>query len=159
MATRAPRETESRAAEKRPATWEPPRNFVTPPDGNGRVYRWIRTAIKGEPDHKNWNRRTREGWVPVPLSEIPELSEGRDQTTRFSEFIEIDGMLLCWLPKDKADARKRRLAAFARQQMVSVNNNMMAMQDHRMPWVKPVMKSYVTTGGGKPPAREEAEEE
>src|SRR4030095_9053809 len=156
MASRAPRETETRVTEKRPAPWEPASAFIMPPNGDGKVYRWIRAAINGEPDRKNWNKRSREGWVPLPCSEMPEMAEGRDEGRRLTDSIEIDGMLLCWLPVEKARARRSRQDAFNQQQIRSVNNSMFQLQDYRMPWEKPVMRSWVTTGGGKAPREGES---
>jgi hypothetical protein len=144
---RSSRTSEERDSEARPSAWQSPSNYPTPPNTNGIVHRWIRTQVKGEPDTKNVSKRFREGWVPVPVTEHPDLAGARDINTRFEQHIEIGGLLLCRMPKEISDARKAHYDQKNQQQMHSLNNSMFSLEDRRMPWLKPIRQTWVEAGG------------
>jgi hypothetical protein len=109
----------------------------------GMVYRWIATHVLGQPQH-NVSSKMREGWEPVKAVDHPELMiEGNAKTGN----VEIGGLMLCKMPRERAQARDEYYAKQAQAQMESVDNNFMRNNDPRMPLFAD-RKSTTSRGGG-----------
>lgn len=126
---RTPRELVSRAKEVR-EVYVPPTNLPDPNPREGIVHRWIATHVLGKPDPTNVSRKMREGWVPVKAKDYPELELMGSEA---SGNVEIGGLMLCAMSKEKAAARDEYYQRQAQNQMDSVDNSFMKNNDSRMP--------------------------
>jgi hypothetical protein len=79
------------------------------------------------------SKRFREGWVPLIAEEHPELAGQYDESERWPEGVEIGGLLLCKIPTEKMDARRKYFYDLSLTQLESVERNYMNDQDPRMP--------------------------
>jgi len=97
----------TREDDSRADLWKPPAVLDAPPPRDGYRQRWVATSILGEPVPHHTVRRFREGWTPRPKDTVsddfpvPTIAHGE-----FEGFIGVEGMLLCELPEDRAQARK-----------------------------------------------------
>ena len=134
MANRVDRELQSRERESRArATYIPPQQLPDPDSQLGYAFRWVRTALGGQPDTRNVSVRRREGWEPVRAEDHPELMLSLDDASKSSGNVEIGGLMLCKAPVEKAEARQAHYEALSQQQIQSVDNNFMRENDPRMP--------------------------
>ena len=141
--TRTPRDLVSRDKSAR-SVYVPPSALPDPTPEPGYVYRWIATHILGEAQNTNVSAKMREGWEPVKAADHPELMlEGNAKTGN----VEIGGLMLCKMPRERAQARDEYYANQARAQMESVDNNFMRNNDPRMPLFAD-RKSSASRGGG-----------
>lgn len=147
---RAPRTVTTRTATSRHEEWKEPSKLPDPDPVDGYVYRWIRTATLGQPDPTNVSSRFREGWVPVPKEEVEHLGLMQDHRTRFPQNMEVGGLLLCKMEKERADARQRHFEKMAQNQVQASDHNFMKQSDPRMPVLKPERSSTTTFGSGRP---------
>ena len=125
------------------AVYVPPTNLPDPTPEPGYVYRWVATHVLGQSEVTNVSRRMREGWEPVKAADHPELMlMGNEKTGN----VEIGGLMLCKIAKEKAEARDAYYNQQAQNQMDSVDNNFMRQNDPRMPLFAE-RKSTTTRGG------------
>ena len=146
--TRVAREHESRTSMTRPESWAPAGGLPEPDRQPGYAYRWIRVAAMEQQDGKNVSAKFREGWEPVRVEEQPKLSFRADPISRFKDNIEIGGLLLCKIPTEFMDQRRRYFSDKNRAQIDSVDNNFMRDNDPRMPLFRE-RKSSTSFGKGK----------
>ena len=146
---RTPREADSREADEREKSWEPPQVLPDPAPQDGWVFRWIRTSIMGNQDNVNVSKRFREGWEPVRAEDHPEMMMASDRGSDYLGNIEVGGLLLCKTSEDNFNARSEYYAKLAHQQNESVNRNYMREDDPRMPKIND-STTRVSFGGGKP---------
>ena len=140
---RTPRDLVSRDKSAR-AVYVPPSALPDPTPEPGYVYRWIATHVLGEAQNVNVSNKMREGWEPVKAADHPELMlEGNAKTGN----VEIGGLMLCKMPRERAQARDEYYANQNRAQMESVDNNFMRNNDPRMPLFAD-RKSSSTRGSG-----------
>ncbi len=143
MATdRTPRDAESRDTETR-YEYTPASALPDPKEDPNFVYRYIATHVMGTLDPMNASKRFRDGWEPVKVTDHPELKllgtkEGN---------VEIGGLMLCRMPRERAKARERYYQQQNDAQMTSVDNNFMRNNDARMPLFSD-RKSEETRGPG-----------
>lgn len=125
------------------AVYVPPTNLPDPTPEPGYVYRWVATHVMGQAEVTNVSRKLREGWEPVKAEDHPELMMmGNEKTGN----VEIGGLMLCKMAKEKAQARDEYYAQQAQNQMDSVDNSFMRQNDPRMPLFAD-RKSTSTRGG------------
>jgi hypothetical protein len=125
------------------AVYVPPTNLPDPTPEPGYVYRWVATHVLGQAEVTNVSRRMREGWEPVKAVDHPELMLlGNEKTGN----VEIGGLMLCKISKEKAQARDDYFDQQAQNQMESVDNSFMRQNDSRMPLFAE-RKSSSTRGG------------
>lgn len=146
MADRTPRTVETREAASRKKTWTRPSALPTPEAREGYKFRWIRTAALGESDMRNVSTRFREGYVPVLAKDHPELKVLADLDSRFPDNIEVGGLLLCAIPEEIPDDRRRQQLEAAKQQMDAVDRNYLRESDPRMPVLPPERSTRTTFG-------------
>lgn len=155
---RAPREAQARdndvrglqsrdPEEFRKYQWKPADALPMPKAPPGVVYRYVRKSIGAEQDVTNYSRALREGWEPVPLKDHPEMAISVNKSSENSGLIEVGALILCRLPEEIAEGRKRYYAQMNAQQMVAVDNNLMRENDPRMPLFSE-KKSEVSFGKG-----------
>lgn len=133
MAERIPREFESRAKAERPKAWLPPQTLPDPNPEPGYAFRWIRISTLGNSDPSNVSAKLREGWEPVKASDHPEVHVMGTGSGRFSDSIEVGGLLLCKTPIEFVEQRNAYYQRQAEGQMQSVDNSFMRENDPRMP--------------------------
>ena len=124
------RDAETR--ERRVRQWQPAATLPDPAPQPGYAFRWIRTAILGQPDPTNMSGKLREGWEPVKAEDHPEMM----LTPNASGNLEIGGLILCKAPEELMDQRNAYYNKQNRAQMDSVNNTLFRENDPRMPMFK-----------------------
>ena len=147
---RTPREADSREADEREKSWEPPQVLPDPAPQDGWVFRWIRTSIMGNQDNVNASKRFREGWEPVRAEDHPEMMMTSDRGSDYTGNIEVGGLLLCKTTQENFKARAEYFSNLARQQHESVNHNFMREDDPRMPKLNESSTGVTFGGGAKP---------
>lgn len=126
--SRTPRDLESREMDTRD-TYTPPSNLPEPTPKPGFIFRWVATHVLGQETRQNVANKMREGWVACKAADHPEMQD----LANASGNIEVGGLMLCMMPKSKADARSRYYQGHAQAQMESVDNTYLKEQDSRMP--------------------------
>lgn len=151
---RAPREasvsrqSKTRDAAERPKSWQLPELLPEPDKQPGYVYRWVRVALLNQADATNVSAKMREGWEPVRIEEQPQFQLFRDPNSRFTDGIEISGLLLCKMPEEFKEQRDAHYRRVTQSQMDSVDNDYMRLNDPRMPLFSE-RKSTTSFGKGK----------
>jgi len=128
-----PRELTTRSTTERPKQWAPAELLPEPDKQPGYAYRWIRTSTLNESDPRNLSSKLREGWEPVGVAEQPMFKLLVDPNSRFSDNIEIGGLLLCKTPVEFIEQRNAHFQKQAQSQTEAVDNNLMRESDPRMP--------------------------
>jgi len=137
MTNRNSRNTETREESKRKVSWTRPSLLPTPEPKDGIEYRWIRTSTLGNSDNTNVSSRFREGWTPVRKNDHPNLQVVSDIDSRFTDNIEVGGLLLCQNSTENVQARRDAQLRQAESQMDAVDNSYLRNSDPRMPVLKP----------------------
>ena len=137
MTNRNSRNTETREESKRKVSWQRPSMLPTPEPRAGIEYRWIRTATLGQSDNTNVSSRFREGWTPVRKEDHPNLQVVSDIDSRFTDNIEVGGLLLCQNSTENVQARSDEQNRQAASQMQAVDNSYLRNSDPRMPVLNP----------------------
>ena len=145
---RMSRELSDRESEKRPATWAPPTVLPVPEPQDGYSFRWVRTAMRNEPDNMNVSRKLREGWEPVKIEDHPELKVLPDIDTRFEGNVVVGGLMLCKMASEILEQKKAYHEQQAQTQIEAVENNYLREQDARMPMLPSERSTRVTFGDG-----------
>lgn len=133
--SRTPREHDSRKVESRPTdSWLPTSQLPVPDPQEGWKFRYIRVSSLDKADVKNASRKLREGWEPVAAKDHPELNFFmNDLDSRWPDGVEIGGLLLCKMPTETIEARKKYYRDHNANQIKSVDQGFMNEQDPRMP--------------------------
>jgi len=137
MSNRNSRTTETREESKRKVSWQRPSMLPVPEPKEGIEYRWIRTSTLGQTDNTNVSSRFREGWTPVRAEDHPNLQVVSDIDSRFTDNIEVGGLLLCQNSTENMQARRDAQNAQAKSQMQAVDNSYLRNSDPRMPVLNP----------------------
>jgi hypothetical protein len=128
-----PREMITRAMTERPKQWTPPELLPEPDREAGMSYRWIRVSLLNGADPRNVSARLREGWEPVKLEEQPKFRLLVDPDSRYTDHIEVGGLLLCKTPTELVEQQQAYYQNLTRQNEEAVNNSLMRQSDARMP--------------------------
>lgn len=144
---RTPRELDTRALQERPKQWMPPELLPEPDRQPGYAYRWIRVSTLNNADPRNLSSKLREGWEAVRIEEQPKFKLLVDPTSRFSDNIEIGGLLLCKTPVEFVEQRNAHYQGLTDSQTSAVDNSFMKESDSRMPLFKE-RRSSVSFGKG-----------
>ena len=145
---RVQRELATRETAERPKQWRPAELLPEPDKQAGYKYRWIRVSMNGQSDQRNLSRAIREGWEPVRVEEQPKMKLLVDPTSRFSDNIEIGGLILCKTPEEFVDQRNAYYQQQTEAQANAVDNSLMRESDPRMPMFNE-RKYTVSFGKGK----------
>ena len=147
MTDRTPSTTETREKTVRKKGWSRPSALPTPEPRDGLHFRWIRTSTLGSSDNTNVSARFREGYTPVKAQDHPELTVVSDIDSRFKDNIEVDGLLLCSIPAEIAEARVEVQLEQAQHAQDAVDRNFMRENYPRMPVLNP--ERFTRTSFGK----------
>jgi hypothetical protein len=131
--TRVSREIEVRATQERPKQWQQPELLPEPDKQAGYSYRWIRVATLNNADPRNLSAKLREGWEPVKIEEQPQFQLLVDPNSRFSDNIEVGGLLLCKTPTEFVTQRNAHYENQTQAQVDAVDNSLLRQSDARMP--------------------------
>ena len=142
------REMTNREVTERPKQWMPPDLLPEPDKQVGYTYRWIRVSMLNNADPRNISSKMREGWEPVTLEEQPKFKLLANPNGQFKDNIEIGGLLLCKIPTEFVEQRKKHYDDITNQQAEDVDNSLMRQSDPRMPLFNE-RKSSSTKGFGK----------
>jgi len=131
--TRLARTLDNREAKSRPKKWQPASLLPEPDPMEGYVFRWIRVSMPSESDPRNVSSKMREGWEPVTAEEQPQFAAFADPKSRFDGGIEVGGLLLCKIPAEFMEQRKKHYSLNSQQQMDAVDNSFMQENNSKMP--------------------------
>tara|TARA_R100000995_G_scaffold83010_1_gene57970 strand:- start:16 stop:465 length:450 start_codon:yes stop_codon:yes gene_type:complete len=129
---RVKRDHETRDTKTRKRHWVKPDVLSNPEPQDGYEFRWVRIATLGVTDATNVSSKLREGWEPVKAEDHPEFAL-TDTDERFKGNVLQGGLLLCKAPEELVNERNDYYENQTRQQMNSVDNNLMRENDPRMP--------------------------
>jgi hypothetical protein len=146
--TRQPREIDTRETYERPKQWAPASALPEIKPIPGWKFRWVRVSMVGQADPTNVSKRMREGWEPVKATDHPELKLYADQNPRFTDSVEIGGLILCKTPEEFVEQRSRYYSQQTQSQTDAVDNSFMKENDARMPLFKD-KRSTTSFGNGK----------
>lgn len=144
---RIDRELKSREKTARKKAWTRPEVLPSPNPEPGYEFRWIRVSSQGTTDATNVSSKLREGWEPAKASDHPEITLVTIENDRFKDNIVIGGLLLCKAPVELIEERSDYYKQQTKNQMDSVDNNLMRENDPRMPLFHE-RKTKVTFGNG-----------
>lgn len=139
---RNPRENTSREKEVR-MEYKPAATLPEPNADPMFSYRWVATHVMGQLDPVNSSKSFRDGWEPCKATDHPEMFIPGNKEGH----IEVGGLMLCRMPKERAIARDEYYRKQTEQQMASVDNNFMRNENARMPLFSE-KTSEVTRGAG-----------
>ena len=144
---RLARELESRNQTERPKQWQRPETLPQPDRQPGYDYRWVRVSTLGAADARNISAKLREGYEPVAIEEQPKFRLLVDPNSRFKDNIEVQGLLLCKIPKEFVEQRTAYYRQKTQAEMEAVDNSLMRENDPRMPLFRE-RKSSTSFGTG-----------
>jgi len=144
---RIKRDNTTRETETRKRSWQRPEVLPTPEPEDGYAFRWVRVSMLGQVDATNVSSKLREGWEPVRAEDYPQFTVLNVEQERFADNIVQGGLMLCKVPQEIVDERTAHYEQQARNQIQSVDNNLMRENDARMPLFNE-RKTKVTFGNG-----------
>ena len=145
---RLDRDEEVREKGTRKKAWNRPELLPTPKPKEGYTYYWVRISTQGQVDATNVSSKLREGWEPVKAKDHPEITIAAIENERFKDNVVIGGLMLCRAPIELKEERDEYYQEQSRQQIHSVDNNLMRESDARAP-IFNEKRSEVTFGRGK----------
>ena len=146
--TKTSRASQTRAKDKRPATWTPPSSLDAPPAPNGYRHRWIRAEVLGKDDTKNMSGKVRSGWELVRADQYPETDYPTVKEGKYAGVIGVGGLVLARIPEEIAKAREDYFRRQTEAKDEAVNNDLMKEQHPSMP-INRERQTRVTFGGTK----------
>lgn len=144
---RLSRETQTREKATRKKSWQRPELLPSPNPEPGYEFHWVRVSSQGTVDATNVSSKLREGWEPVKASDHPEITLVAIENERFKDNIVIGGLMLCKAPTELVEERNEFYATQTKNQINSVDNNLMRENDPRMPLFSE-RKTKVSFGNG-----------
>tara|TARA_R110000796_G_scaffold29278_2_gene79261 strand:- start:1272 stop:1721 length:450 start_codon:yes stop_codon:yes gene_type:complete len=144
---RIKREATDRDAGLRVKKWQRPETLPSPDPQPGYKFHWVRIATLGQTDAMNVSSKLREGWEAVKAEDHPEIFMASVENERFKDNIVIGGLMLCKASVELVEERNKFFDQQARNQIQSVDNNLMRENDPRMPLFND-RKSTVSFGKG-----------
>jgi|TARA_B110000908_G_C10084627_1_gene371175 hypothetical protein len=144
---RIKREATNRDAELRVKKWQRPETLPSPDPQPGYKFHWVRIATLGQTDAMNVSSKLREGWEAVKAEDHPEIFMASVENERFKDNIVIGGLMLCKASVELVEERNKFFDQQAKNQIQSVDNNLMRENDPRMPLFND-RKSTVSFGKG-----------
>jgi len=144
---RIKRDSENRETKTRKRSWQRPEVLPTPEPEDGYAFRWVRVSMLGQVDATNVSSKLREGWEPVRAEDYPQFTVLNVEQEKFADNIIQGGLMLCKAPQEIVDERTAYYEQQARNQIQSVDNNLMRENDARMPLFNE-RKTKVTFGNG-----------
>jgi len=142
------RASQTREKTSRPKVWTPPSPLDAPEPPNGFRHRWLRSESLGFNDQKNMTRRLREGFELVRADEYPNEDYPVVEDGKYAGVIGIGGLVLARIPEEIAKQRAEYFANQSKEQVESLDNDLMKEQHPSMP-INVDRQTRVTFGGSK----------
>ena len=142
------RASQTREKTSRPKVWTPPSPLDAPEPPNGFRHRWLRSESLGFNDQKNMTKRLREGFELVRADEYPNEDYPVVEDGKYAGVIGIGGLVLARIPEEIAKQRAEYFANQSREQVESLDNDLMKEQHPSMP-INVDRQTRVTFGGSK----------
>lgn len=132
---RRDRRLDTRADNMRNQEWKPSRLLPEPPFDDDVDYRWVRSKMRGVDDSANVSRKLREGWEPVPKTQdvLDSMRMICDIKSNYPDYIESSGNILMRRAKSISRQASKFMAQKAQDQIDAVDNDLMKLNDSRMP--------------------------
>lgn len=143
------RQSEMRENHDRPKSWVPPSLLDAPKPPPGYHHRWIRYENRGVVDNKNISARFREGYEPVVRKEYPDWECPTIQDGRHAGTFTTGGLMLCRIPIEIVKQRKEYFDNRSAAADQAVDNDLLKVNDSRMPFDRSDRRSKVTFGRGR----------
>ena len=144
---RIKRDSETRETKTRKKSWQRPEVLPTPDPEDGYAFRWVRVSMLGQVDATNVSSKLREGWEPVRAEDYPQFTVLNVEQEKFADNIVQGGLMLCKAPQEIVAERTEHYEQQSRNQIQSVDNNLMRENDARIPLFNE-RKTKVTFGNG-----------
>ena len=147
---RAPRTTRTKDARRKP--WAPPSRLDAPPAPEGFQHRWIRSEINGFDDKQHVFGRLREGYELVRAEELDEEYRNMLPTIedgKHAGVVAVGGLMLARIPNETLSERNAHYNQKARDQIKSVDNEMMRENAHSTMRIESPQRSTRTTFGSR----------
>ena len=145
---KTPRASQTREKTSRPKVWTPPSPLDAPEPPNGFRHRWLRSESLGFNDQKNMTKRLREGFELVRADEYPNEDYPVVEDGKYAGVIGIGGLVLARIPEEIAKQRAEYFANQSKEQVESLDNDLMKEQHPSMP-INSERQTRVTFGGTK----------
>lgn len=133
-AGRARQEQREPVSRDRIGEWKPADTLFAPPARGGMEQRWIRIRLGEKDDQRNFQKKFREGWKPVKLSDTTqELEPPTISFGRFGDVIAVSDLVLCERPMEIGLSRKRYFRKRLERQLRSADRrhvNKVEREDH-----------------------------
>lgn len=108
---RPARQLETRESQSRNYTYRPPSSLPDVIESPEWAFRWIATVVAGSPDVANVHKRMADQWEPVPFDAKDKVLKQADAFPTIARNtdgnIVIGGLMLCRMPKERANARDK----------------------------------------------------
>ena len=148
MVNKTLRSDETREKTARPKGWVRPSALDAPPPKEGFRHRWIRESVRGYDDYKNISGKLREGWELVRADEYPDWELPTIEDGKHAGVIGVGGLLLARMPVETIEERNAYYKSLTEGQKQAVDNDLLKIEDPRMPISKPQRQTKVTFGSG-----------
>ena len=147
---RSSRDADTRETKARRKPWAPPSRLDAPPAPPGYKHRWIRAEVGGQEDRINMAGKLREGYELVRADEHPDFVSPTVDDGRHAGVISVGGLVLARIPEETADERNDYYRSRTRDQLQSVDNELMKSNAHSSMRIQnPSRRSNVSFGGPK----------
>lgn len=131
--TRTPRTLETRQHSERERVWQESSILPEPLPQDGWVFKWCRSESRNQSDHRTYQKRLREGWEPVNAADHPEMMvDLKLDGTRTGGLVEVGGLILCRMPIEMVEQRRRYYADKTRKITDAAEDNYLRDSDERM---------------------------
>jgi hypothetical protein len=154
MSTREDRTNTTRDMGARRAVWQQPGAIPQPIPQAGVRFKWVRKSMHGDVDVSHMSSMIHQGWVPTNIESQPTLKHLVELNAKalgtFSALgsdIEIGGLILMQIPEELAQQRDAHYRKVAKDQITTVDNNLMQQENKVMPLYNE-RATKVTRGGG-----------
>lgn len=120
--SRARQEARTPQRRDRGTQWTPADTLAAPPPRAGMEQRWIRIRLGEKDDPRNFQKKFREGWKPVKLSEVTaDFEPPTSEFGRFGTVIAVSDLVLCERPEEIGLSRKRYFAKRHERQLAAAD--------------------------------------
>lgn len=128
-----------------PTTWIRPSTLLAPPPRPGYMNRWIRFRAGNDEDRDNLDKAMSQGWRPIPKTRLRNEHElTANLEGKYGKYVVKRGLILMELPEDLWLQRQEYYTGKQRKMTESIDRNLFAENDRRMPFLKPERRSSVT---------------
>ena len=148
MVNKTLRSSETREKTARKKGWTIPSALDAPPAPDGYKHLWIRESVRGFDDYKNISGKLREGWELVRADEYPDWELPTIEDGKHAGVIGVGGLLLARMPVETIEERNAYYRSLTEGQKQAVDNDLLKIEDPRMPISKPQRQTKVTFGSG-----------